>query len=296
MKTEYLTIKDGSVELKLRYCYLDTSNPHGKDKTVVLLPGYLGDIDERYPLAKSISKYFNVILYEPRGYGKSDAPRKKGIYTIEAYARELREVLRSFNLKDGEFAIWGSCLATAPMHYYASYLEDNTPRPAAMIMASPAPKYREAGIFNYVGWMPNWLLIFFQKIVLTYLYYTRNKNERKNIEFAKRRFAELDTWAQHRIAIETICKVDLDGKQEDIPFPLLILASTNDDFVDITETEKYLKRHPLSEQHFFEHPDHKFIEGKEDAIAEVIYEFLSKKIWPELTVSPNIQVRRKLNS
>ena len=285
MKCDYLNIVDSDLEFSLRYCYLPTNNPEGKDKTIVIIPGYLSDIEERYPLAQNLSKYYNAVIYEPRGYGKSSAPHIKGIYNIPAYAREMRAVFRALGLQDKKFAIFGSCLATAPMHYYASYLEENTPYPAAMIMASPAPKYREAGIFNYVGWLPNWILAGFEKFVLTYLYYTRKKEERKNINYARRRFSELDGWSQRRIAIETICKVNLVDKQSDIPLPLLILASTNDDFVDITETAKYLKRNPLSEQKFFEHDSHKFIEGREPEIAEAIHSFLSRKIWKEIAIT-----------
>ncbi len=266
-------------EINIRYVYLQTDNEEGKDKTIVIIPGFFGTIEERYPLAQAFSKYYNVILYEPRGYGKSSKLHVKGIYDISSYANEMREIFQVLNLQSQQFTIFGSSLAVSMIHQYSVFLEGEKPEPAALLLASPAPKYREAGIFKRIGWFPDWLFSLFQKIVFLWLKITRNKKERNDVKNAEKRFYDNDPWVQRRIAIESLGAVDFRGQEGTIPYPLYIMSSINDDFTDPKDAKRYLVGNPLSEHKLFEHDSHKFIEGKEEALVEHINSFLSSKIW-----------------
>ena len=219
MHIQTLTLPSFS-EIYIKYVRLQTENEEGKDKTVVIIPGFFGTIEERYPLAQAFLKYYNVILYEPRGYGKSSELHVKGIYDIASYANEMREIFQELNLQSQKFTIFGSSLAVAMIHQYSAFLEGEKPEPAALLLASPSPKYREAGIFKRIEWFPDWLFSLFQKIVFLWLKITRNKKERKDVKYAEKRFYDNDPWVQRRIAIESLGVVDFRGHEGTIPYPL----------------------------------------------------------------------------
>ena len=272
-KLEFISLPSAP-EIKLRV--FTSFHKKGACTTIVIVPGYLGYIEERLPLAHALSKYYNVILYEPRGYGQSTALHKKGIYGVKDFANELKELIECYQLSDNNFAIFGSSLAVAFIHYYCVFLPDPKPKPIALLLASPSPKYREAGVFRKVRHLPNWLLDIFEVITFTWLQLTRNPEERKDLRYAKKRMKELDSWVQRRIAIETLGVVDFRGRESDIKIPILVLSSMKDDITDPEEAKAYLKGHKLSKQIFINHNSHKFIEGREREIAEYIHTFLEE--------------------
>lgn len=276
--TEFLKTQSNP-EIKLRYVFLrhQTSN-----KTIVLFPGYLGSIEERFPLIKEFNKHFNVIIYEPRGYGGSSKPHKKGIYGINDYAYELKQVLEHFKLQDNKFAIFGSSLGTVPMQYYGAYLSEPKPEPAAMLMVSASSHFPGANFFNYIGWLPDWLIVCVQKlIVFPFLLLTRGKESRKDTKYAIKRMNELDGWVQRRIAIECIAKTNLKGKEQDNKYPLFLIASSDDAYSPPEVVKQYVRANPLNESKFINTGEHKLIEGREPELVEYMCEFLQQKIWPD---------------
>jgi len=202
--------------------------------------------------------------------------KKAIIYSVKNFARKLKELIEYYKLRDNSFAIFGSSLAVATIHSYCVDLPEPKPQPTALLLASPSPKYREAGIFRKVRFLPDCLLDVIERITFTWLYLTRNPEEHKDLNYAKRRMRELVSWSQRRIAIETLSTVDFRGREKDIKIPILVLSSMKDDFTDPTDAKTYLRGHKLSEQIFISHNSHKFIEGKEELITEYIHSFLQK--------------------
>jgi pimeloyl-ACP methyl ester carboxylesterase len=265
-------------DIMLRTAQFRADNRSNNGKTIVIIPGYFCTVEEREVLARELSSRYNVLVFEPRGYGKSSKKRKKGIYGIDSYAREMRELFQILKLRNNEFAIFGSSLAVSAMHQYTAYMDGIKPEPAAMIMTSPAPKYREAGIFKLLSWMPNIIIAFFQRIVFLYLRITRSKEEWKNLDYAERRFKELDPWIQRRIAIETVGRIDFRDGEKDISIPICVFTAGKDDFTDPKDAKKYV-HHPKSELITVDIDAHRFIEGNETLIAKHIISFLENKIW-----------------
>ena len=279
MEIKFIQLKSDP-DIKLRIAQFPTKDKTNSGKTIVVIPGYFGAIEERKALAKKLSEKYNTIVLEPRGYGKSSKKHKRGIYTVPHFAEEMREVFQHLNLKDNKFVVFGSSLAVSALHQYSAYLEGEKPEPAALFITSPAPKYRESGILKIMAWMPNWLIAFIQKLLFIYMHFTRGKEERKNLVYAKRRFKELDPWVQRRIAVEAIGKVDFRDGEKDMKIPLCIFIAEKDDFTDPEDAKKYMN-HEKSEINIIETSAHKFIEGNENVLTKHIFRYLSKKIWPK---------------
>ena len=74
-----ITKDDPEVNIRLGIFETKQSN---KDKLpVIIIPGWLSAIDNFTNLAQAIQKYRTAIIYEPRGFGKSITPHKKGIFS-----------------------------------------------------------------------------------------------------------------------------------------------------------------------------------------------------------------------
>ncbi|MBN1534094.1 MAG: alpha/beta fold hydrolase [Spirochaetes bacterium] len=278
MKIHYLTLASDP-DISLRVASFTCGKEGNHDRTIVIIPGFFGSIEERTTLAEGLAENYNVIVYEPRGYGESSKKRQKGMYTVDSYAREMREVLRMLHLRDHGFVLFGSSLAIATLHQYSAYIDGEKPEPAAMIFVSPAPRYKQAGILRFLGWIPGWMITFVRKAVFLFLWLTRNREERKNLTYAQNRFVALDPWVQFRIAVESVARIDFNGGERDIPVPLCVFIAEKDDFTDPEHSRKYI-HHPDSEMILVKADAHKFIQGKEDILVAHINRFLSTRIWP----------------
>ncbi len=267
-------------DITLRIATFKNKQGRSDAKTVVIIPGFFGSIEERTILAAHLVEYFNVIIYEPRGFGKSTKKRLKWIYRIEDFAAEMREVFQLLELKDNEFVIFGSSLAVSFIHHYAAFLEGPKSEPAALVMVSPAPKYRGGGILRTIQFVPYWLQTVITTIIFTYLRLSRNKEEAGNLKYAETRFKELDPWVQFRIAVESVGYADFTGQERDIPVPVCVFSAEKDDFTNPEDAARYA-HHEKSELVLVETDAHKFINGREKLISQRINEFFSRGIWEE---------------
>lgn len=279
MKESYLNLVSDP-DITLRVATLKNKQGRSDAKTVVIIPGFFGSIEERTILAAHLVEYFNVIIYEPRGFGKSTKKRKKWIYRIRDFAAEMREVFQLLELKDNEFIIFGSSLAVSFLHYYAAFLDGPKPEPAALVFVSPAPKYRGGAILRALRFVPYWLQTVIRKIIFTYLRMTRNREERGNLTYAETRFKELDPWVQFRIAVESVGYADFTGEEIKIQIPVCAFSAVKDDFTNPEDAGRYT-HHEKSELILVETDAHKFINGREKLISQRIHQFLSRGIWED---------------
>ncbi len=279
MKEFYIDLKSDP-DISLRVASFKNKPGSSDAKTIVIIPGYFGSIEERSILAAHLVEYFNVIIYEPRGFGKSTKKRTKWIYRIRDYAAELREVIEELALKDGEFLLFGSSLSVSFIHYYAAFLEGEKPAPAALVFVSPAPKYRGAAILRAIRFTPYWLQTVITKIIFSFLRLTRNSEEAGNLTYAETRFRELDPWVQFRIAVESVGYANFTGEEDKITYPVCVFTALQDDFTSPEDAARYAQGEKSSLV-LVEAKAHKFINGREEFIADNINDFLYRDVWEE---------------
>ena len=273
MDDNYLLVSNKPY-VQLRHRYLPALNKENSDKTILVIPGWLDNIDARMALLKSFQKISNVIVYEPKGYGKSSAPKRRGQYSVDNMADELAKIISYYNLGGKEFYLWGSCAGAAIAYQY--FVDKKGPNPKALLVASPESKFKTKWWFNVLNLFPYPLLWFYHKIIMFILkVYIKRKSpdDVKNIEYSLRRFNETNLYVQLRILIEFVHRFDIRGREEELDIPQLILIADKDWFTDPENSKKLVKFHPKSEVVSFGDV-HRFIMGNEDTIAENIERFV----------------------
>ena len=66
----------------------------GSGPPLVLIHGYSGDLTMWLRVRPSLALHYRLICYDARGHGRSDIPEDAALYTMAAYADDLRDLLR----------------------------------------------------------------------------------------------------------------------------------------------------------------------------------------------------------
>lgn len=275
MDYEYLQTSE-KPPIKLRHKFFPTKNKENNNRKLVMIPGFLDNIDNRMPLVSAFQEISNIIMYEPRGYGKSSAPRKRGKYKVKYYVEDFEKLIEHYGLKDKEYYVWGSCVGSAIIYQY--YLDSDGPKPAAIIAASPDAKFKTQWWFEIVNILPYPLVWLVYKIVIFVLRrYLKRKNpsDVKNIDYSVDRFNKLDLYVQMRILIELIHRYDIRGRESELDVPMLILSPKKDWFVDPENSKRMAQYHPKS-KYVGLGDAHRMIVDTEKEIAELTNDFIKQ--------------------
>jgi pimeloyl-ACP methyl ester carboxylesterase len=273
MEENYLTVSEKPL-INLRHCYFPTNNENYKNRTILLIPGWLSNIDRRMPLIKAFQKISNVIMFEPRGFGKSSGPRKRGLYKPNLYADDLKAIVEHYQLKEKKFFIWGSCIGAEIAYKYC--IENKGPKPEAILAVSTASKHGTFWWFSIVNYLPYpimWIAYSTYKIIFKIYLRRQSPEDVKNFDYSMQRFYELDFYVQARILLEFIHKFDIRGVEEKIGVPQLIMYAENDWFSKPEDSEKLGQFHSKSKLIKYSEA-HRFIDGNEDDIVNHINQFL----------------------
>jgi len=260
--------------VQLRHRYLPALNQENGDKTILVIPGWLDNIDARIPLLQSFQKISNVIMYEPIGFGKSSAPKRRGQYKVNNMVDELAKIISHYKLEGKEFYLWGSCVGAAIGYQY--YIDKKGSKPRAFLVASPESKFKTQWWFNLLNLLPYPLLWFYYKVVIFILKaYLKRKSpdEVKNLEYSLGRFNETSLFVQMRILVELIHRFDIRGRENELDIPQLILIAEKDWFTDPQNSRKLANFHPKSEVVSFGDA-HRIIVDNEDNIVKNIERFI----------------------
>ncbi len=274
MKYDFLQTSENPL-IKLRHKYFPTENQKYKDRILIMIPGFLDNVENRQPLISAFQKITNVIMYDPRGYGKSSGPRKRRKYKVKYYVEDLAKIIEHYNLRDGDFFIWGSCVGSAIA--YQHYLDEDGPKPSAIIAASPDAKFKTQWWFDIVNILPYplvWLVYKLVMFVLKRHLRKKNPSDVKNVDYSIDRFNKLDLYVQMRILVELIHKYDIRGRETELDLPQLVLSPKKDWFVDPENSKKMAEYHAKSK--FISLGDaHRMIVDTEETIVEYTNEFIS---------------------
>ncbi|MFW9853019.1 MAG: alpha/beta fold hydrolase, partial [Candidatus Thorarchaeota archaeon] len=230
MEEKYITVSEKPL-INLRHCFFPTSKEEYKDRITVLIPGWLSDIDRRMPLVQAFQKISNIIMFEPRGFGKSSGPRKRGLYKPSCYADDLSAIVEYYQLKEDEYFIWGSCVGAEIAYQYC--IKNKGPKPKAILAVSTASKHGTFWWFSLVNYLPYpimWIAYKIYKIFFKIYLKKQSPEDTKNFDYSMKRFYELDFYIQVRILLEFIHRFDIRGEEEKIGVPQLIMYAENDWF------------------------------------------------------------------
>jgi len=260
--------------IQLRHKYFQCLDERYQNRTIIMIPGWLDSIEARTPLIESFQRYANIIIYEPRGFGKSSKPHKRGIWGVEEFTDDLSKVIELYNLKDDEFFIWGSCIGSALSYLY--YLTKNGVKPKGMLSASPESKFKTKWWFNVLKLLPYPLLWLAQKLVVfvlrIYLKFKTPK-ETANLDYALKRFKEAGLYIQLRILVEFIHKYDIRGREKGLDLPILVLIAEQDWFTDPENSKLFATLHPKSKLIRFGDA-HRIIVGNHEIIGDHVKDFI----------------------
>ena len=275
MKENYITVSEKPL-ISLRHCFFPVSNNDYKDRTILLIPGWLSSIDRRIPLIKEFQKIANVIVYDPRGFGKSSSPRKRGLYKPQSYADDISEIVDHYQLKESEYYIWGSCVGAEIAYQYC--IDNKGPKPRAILAVSTASKHGTFKWFSLVNYLPYpilWVAYSIYKIIFKRYLKKRSPADIKNFDYSMERFYDLDFYVQARIILEFIHKYDIRGKEEKIGVPQMVFYAEKDWFSKPEESAKLASMHPKSKSIRYNEA-HRFIDGNEEEIVDQINQYITK--------------------
>ncbi len=263
-------------EVKIRVAKFPCSNKKYSKRNVIIVPGWLSAIDNFTTTAKILQAYGNIFIYEPRGFGESLTPHKKGLFTIEEYNEELKLVIDHLKLKNKDFIILGSCSGAAMVFNYV--LDGTGKKPSALVIFSPQEHYKTPFWLPILGWIPTFFMSFIQKlIIIFYRFYVkiRSKKESENVTWAEERLKKNDAWSLRRYVLEFIISYDIIGRQKGIDIPMLIFVAKKDYFVDVAKSKEFT-HHPDTEIFQVDVSMHRVQEGNEKLIAEEVNKYLNK--------------------
>ncbi|MHA1398478.1 MAG: alpha/beta fold hydrolase [Candidatus Heimdallarchaeaceae archaeon] len=267
MNEQFLTVSEKPL-IKLRHVFLPSKNEKSTNPTILMIPGWLDNIDQRKPLVETFRKIADVIMFEPRGFGKSSSPKKRGLYTVNNLTKDLFAIIKHYNLENENFFLWGSCLGAQIAYQYC--IENLGPKPKAIIAASPDSKNRTYWWFKLLKYAPYPILwLIYKVIVFFFKFYLKMKNpeEVKNLDYSAKKFEKLGLYVQLRLLIEAVDGFDIRGREHEIGVPQLVLYAENDWFTRPTNSEKLSTFHPKSRKIVFDDV-HRFVVGNEERIVE----------------------------
>ena len=263
-------------EVKIRVAKFPCTDERHSRRNIIIVPGWLSGIDNFTTTAKELQAYGNIVVYEPRGFGESLTPHKKGLFTVDKYNEELKLVINHLKFEDKDFILLGSCAGAAMVFSYV--LDGTGKKPNALVVFSPNERYKTPFWLPILGWIPTFFMSFIQKLII--IFYRlhvkiRSKKESETVTWAEERLKKNDAWSLRRYVLEFIISYDIIGRQKEIDIPMLIFIAKKDYFVDIEKSKEFT--HHLDTEIFqVDISMHRIQEGNEKLIAKEVARYLNK--------------------
>ncbi len=262
--------------IRIHHAFFPCKNEKYKDRIILIILGWLGNFEGIMPLVQQFQQFASIIVYEPRGHGKSNGPRKRGIYKPKFIIEELAKIIKHYDLKDSQFYLWGSCSGINIGYLY--FLEKLGPKPIAFLAASPSAKNDTKWWFMLLRFLPWPLLWLAYKIIFFFLMlYLRIKspNEMKNLKYSKDKFTKNDLYPLFRFLFEFFFGYDIRGREKELDVPQIIFYGEGDWFIKAEKSMKFVHYHPKSE--IVNMGDvHRVYAGKEAKITKYVEDFVNK--------------------
>ena len=234
---------------------------------VLVIPGWLGDMERFVDLGEALTGIGPVTIYEPHGFGGSRGPHQRGLYDARSYVTEIGTLLRAIGYRDREFVILGSSTGGS---LALSYLVDGRgPKPLALALLSPQLSFRIPAWFQVLDRLPSTLARLAQGLILIllrlYLGISGSPDVR-SIDYAVRQLRSSDDWALRRFLFEFMRPCALESRVGEVDVPVIAFAAEKDWFASHPAPE--LLRVPGSRLEIVGSDAHRFQEGREQEVAE----------------------------
>lgn len=273
---EYIKIQEDP-EIKIRTLRLPCTNEnYTHNNNILFIPGWASQIETYEDLLQALQYYGNITVYEPKGFGKSFAPRRRGIFSIEAYNEEIATILNILNYENGQYVFYGSCTGSAMVFNY--FLDGKGPKPMAIVANSPQVKYNTPFWYKWLSKIPDIFMAGFQKIaVFLVKSYVRlfKPAEMANVKRAEKQLKENDAFGQRRFTLEYIAYYNIKERLQELTVPILSFIGEEDFFTNPEKSKQFLI-HPQSEVIQLQAKLHRAHKGNEEKIASEIGRFLEK--------------------
>jgi len=127
MKTTYITLpkRENTPETRLYLKLFAQNDELGSRDVVILLPGGPGNnlavYEEPYSFSKLLFPYVDVILFDPRGCGKSDSAAVEHC-SLDHYIDDIEAIRQGLNISPDRFIVFGQSYGSfAGVGYAARY-------------------------------------------------------------------------------------------------------------------------------------------------------------------------------
>lgn len=176
------------------------------------------------------SKVYQLITFDKRGMGRTDAP--SGPYTVKMYADDIAALIEVLNIEKGHFVMGGGMGAIIGLEFAINYQE----KVRSLILQgawAKTDKYLKRIFENWLVIRERCSLLDFHwntaPWVFTPNYFNEHEDKVNNwVEGRAKNDAFLGDLTRYRTAIEAMIKHDVEDRLHEINVPTLIIVGERD--------------------------------------------------------------------
>ncbi|RMF55809.1 alpha/beta hydrolase [Candidatus Woesearchaeota archaeon] len=249
----------------------------GSKANLVLVHGYSGNHTVWLNVIKNLKQKYNILLFDLRGHGLSDKPKKKSLYTIPNFVSDLEALINHTKLKN-VYLVGYSSGGLFSMYYSLKHKKNvkgiiliSTNHTNFLKFRLPfldSLTFLVKGIFNTCAF----LFRNFNKKKYNFLDYTKLKS--KSPVFKELSLVPLDIYFW---CINTLLDKNMEGKINEIDVPVLIVRGSKDLLTTRRECSYLAKKIRSSEFKTILNIDHHIVLNKPKKVASLIDSFIAKQ-------------------
>jgi pimeloyl-ACP methyl ester carboxylesterase len=246
MDEKYLVVSNEPL-IELRHMFFPVLDEKYIDRTIVMIIGWLDYIENRVDLIESFRNIANIIIYEPRGFGKSYVPEIKGLFSLEDFTYDFAKIIDFYQIKERDYYIWASSFGCSIALNYS--IEEIGPQPKAFFLGSPEAKTQSRWWFHIVKHFPKFLYSITMRFVLFFLKPSIKRINPKDAQGISSTFQEFKgkgIYQKIRILFECLDKFDIRGREHEISSPMLAFIAKKDWYSNPENTKKLAAFNPKS--------------------------------------------------
>ena len=271
-KTFYLKIDDIRLHI---YDSVEKCN-YEEPTTLVFLHGFPGQMSNWKYQVRFFEQKYRVIVYDQRGFGKSDKPLK---VSFENYISDLDVVLERRSVKVEDTIIVGHSFGAMIAQSYASR------RNVKGLVLIGSLRKMEPDITDYIVWyLPSfiWKKIFFTENILTKrmyrnLMFSHKTSDKVFEEFIRDNREYLETLPSHVYRYSKyLVHYDTSKDLVKIRAPTLVIVGEHDKVTPPRENMEIAKLIPNSKIVLIKNAGHLVLYEKPEELNRVIHEFVKK--------------------
>ncbi|MCB1110916.1 MAG: alpha/beta fold hydrolase [Chlamydiia bacterium] len=249
---------------------------HGKGDPLILICGFTNHVGMWEKILPKLSDFFEVIVFDNRGAGRTDAPPPP--YSIEGLADDVIALMDALDIQKSFFAGFsmGSLIVQSIGHRYGERIHKgvliapfSVLPSTALMQAHSISKLFQAGVEPALA----------LETILPWIYSNNYLSDPKRVEKTITAMVE-SPYPQspegYQGQLEAISKCDLTDQLEHIETPLLILAGEEDLYIPFSDIKLMKNRLPQATLKGIPNIGHMPHIEAEDVVVEGIHAFCTR--------------------